>query len=68
MGTSFFDKMEEAAGISIPSAGAAERGPYKKGERVKHGGEAKEWSGPKPWHDKTKATTPSRGDGSASPL
>jgi hypothetical protein len=53
MAKTYIEKMEEAAGISTPSAGAATPMPYEKGERVPQGGVAKPWTGPKPWANRT---------------
>lgn len=43
---SMIEKMEEAAGISTPEM------PYKKGEYIKPGEVAREWTGPWPWRKK----------------
>ena len=52
---SYIEKMEEAAGISTPSAGASgHKSPYGKGESIKSGQKAREWTGPRPWKDRVK--------------
>jgi len=45
---SMIEKMEEAAGISQPEPEM----PYKKGEYIKSGETAREWTGPRPWREK----------------
>lgn len=44
-GMSAIEKMEEAAGISESKIEM----PYKKGEAIKSGEVAREWTGPRPW-------------------
>jgi len=58
-------KMEIAAGIETPEPVM----PYKKGERIKSGEQAREWTGPRPWKGEKSREIDGKGDHStAKPL